>query len=408
MNRPMKNWACALILSLASAWPANPIASKIDAQGDSVTIHAARLFDGRGKMLDNATIEVRGSKIVAVDQRKGPYTYDLPTATLLPGFIDVHTHIDWHFGPDGKYPARNETPEQRDAAVAENLVATLLAGFTTVQNVGSMGDAALRAATAGGAKIGPRILTSLGSINSGTPEQIRARVQQFKKDGADLIKIFASESVRTGGAPTLSQEQLDAACGEANAQGLRTLVHAHAAEAIMRATRAGCTQVEHGAFANEEALALMKARGTFFDPNIGLVTQNYIENKPRFLTPTGGYSEEGFAAMEKAIPEKIRAFRLAVASGVRMPMGTDAVAGAHGQNAREIVARVKDGGQKPVDALIGATSLAAESMRMDKQFGSLAAGLEADIIAVAGNPLTDITAVRTVVFVMKGGKVYKK
>ena len=249
-----------------------------------VTIHAARLIDGRGKTIDNATIEVRGSKIVAIDQRKGPYMYDIPNSTLLPGLIDVHTHVDWHFGPDGKYPARNETPEQRDAAIAENLRLTIMAGFTTIQNVGNAADKSWREKTAAGTVPGPRILTSLGSISNGTPDAIRARVQQFKNDGADLIKIFASESSRTGGAPTLSQEQLDAACGEANTLGLRTLVHAHAAEAVMRATRAGCTQVEHGAFADQAALDLMNERHTFFDPNIGLVTQNYIENKPRFLS----------------------------------------------------------------------------------------------------------------------------
>jgi imidazolonepropionase-like amidohydrolase len=373
-----------------------------------ITIQAARLVDGRGKVLTNATIEVRGSKIAAIDQRKGPYTYDLGTATLLPGLIDVHTHVDWHFGPDGKYPARNETPEQREAAIAENLRLTIMAGFTTIQNVGSAGDKVLREGTASGRIIGPRILTSLGSISNGTPDAIRARVKQFKADGADLIKIFASESSRTGGAPTLSQEQLDAACGEANAQGLRTLVHAHAAEAVMRATRAGCTEVEHGAFANEEALALMKSRGTFFDPNIGLVTQNYLENKAHFLSTTGSYTEDGFAAMEKALPEKVNAFHLAVKSGVRMPMGTDAVAGAHGQNAREIVARVKDGGQTPMEAIVGATSMSALSMRMEKELGALAAGLEADIIAVNGDPIADITKIRDVVFVMKGGKVYRK
>jgi imidazolonepropionase-like amidohydrolase len=390
-----------------------PVAEVSPAQtpGGAVTIHAARLIDGHGKTIENATIEVRDSKIVAIDQRKGPYTYDFPTATLLPGLIDVHTHFDWHFGPDGKYPPRNETPEQRDAAIAENLRLTIMAGFTTIQNVGNAADKAWREKTAAGTVPGPRILTSLGSIQnqSWTVDQIRERVRLFKSDGADLIKIFGSESSRSGGAPTLSQEQMDAACGEANAVGLRTLVHAHAAEAVMRATRAGCTQVEHGAYADQAALDLMKQHNTFFDPNIGLVTQNYIENKARYLTTTGSYTEDAFVAMEKLIPEKVRAFKLALATpGLRMPMGTDAVAGADGQNAREIVARVKDGGQKPMDAIIGATSLAAESMRMEKVFGSLTPGLEADIIAVTGNPLTDITAVQKVTFVMKGGKVIKK
>ncbi len=357
-----------------------------------LTLRAARVLDGRGRMLSNAVVEVRDGKIVAVDRRGGPVTHDLGDATLMPGLIDVHTHVDWHFGPDGRYPPRNETPDQRHAAIAENLKATLLNGFTTVQNVGNAGDKALRDAVAAGTLVGPRILTSLGQIQAGgrggplSPDQLRERVRQLKADGADVIKLFASESIRTGGAPTMTQEQLDAACGEANALGLRTLVHAHAAEAIIRVVKAGCTQVEHGAYASDEALALMKARGTYFDPNIGLVLQNYIENKPRFLSESGSYTEEGFAFMEKAVGIKGEMFKRALKSGVKMPLGTDAVAGAHGQNAREIIARVEEG-QRPMDGIISATSLAAESLRLGDRLGALAPGYEADIIAVAGNPL---------------------
>jgi imidazolonepropionase-like amidohydrolase len=382
------------------------------AQGNPILIHAARLIDGRGRVISDATIEVRGKTIVSVGSRPKPYTHDLGDVTLLPGLIDVHTHVDWHFGPDGKYPARGETQEQRQAAIQANLKATLLAGFTTVQNVGSAGDKAFRDAIAAGTLEGPRILTSLGSISASgrggaaTPDDLRARVRQFKADGADLIKVFASESIRTGGAPTMSQEQLNAVCGEAKLLGLRTLVHAHAAEAVIRAATAGCTQVEHGAYASDEALKLMRDRGTYFDPNIGLVLQNYIENKARFLSPTGSYTEEGFAFMEKAVGIKGEMFGRALKSGVKMPLGTDAVAGAHGQNAREILARVAEG-QPPMAGIVSATSLAAESMGLGQTIGTLAAGFEADIIAVAGDPVKDITALRRVVFVMRGGKVYR-
>ena len=373
----------------------------------AMTIHAARLLDGTGKVLDNATIEVRAGKIVAVDQRKGPYTHDLGNVTLMPGLIDVHTHFDWHFGPDGKYPARNETPEQRRAAIEKNLLDTLNAGFTTIQNLGNAGDKAFRDEIAAGTLKGPRVITSMGQIQRGTPDELRARVRELKANGADVIKIFASESIRTGGAPTLTPEQLEAVCGEAKAQGLRSVVHAHAAEAIIRVVNAGCSQVEHGAYASDEALALMKSKGVFFDPNIGLVLQNYIENKEKYLSPTGSYTEEGFAFMEKAVGIKGEMFKRALKSGVRMPMGTDAVAGAHGQNAREIISRVEEG-QAARDAVIGATSLAAESLGLGKQIGTIAPGFEADIIAVAGNPLADIKAMRNVPFVMKAGKVEKK
>ena len=384
-----------------------PQRGQAPAAGPSVTIRAARVLDGRGQVLADAVVEVQGTRIVSVGPRPGPVTHDLGDATLLPGLIDVHTHIDWHFGPDGKYPPRNETVAERGRAIAANARATLLAGFTTVQNVGNPGDKALRDAIAAGLLDGPRILTSLGQVNRGTPDELRATVRRLKADGADVIKVFASESIRTGGAPTMTQEQLDAVCGEANAQGLRTVVHAHAAEAVMRVARAGCTQVEHGAYASDEALALMKERGTYFDPNIGLVLQNYVENKDRYLSPTGSYTEEGFAFMEKAVGIKGEMFGRALKSGVKMPLGTDAVAGAHGQNAREIIARVQEG-QPAMDGIISATSLAAESLRLGDRLGTLAAGYEADIIAVAGDPVRDITALRTVTFVMKGGTVYKR
>ena len=396
----------------ASVWTA-PGATPQEA---STTIRAARLFDGKGQLLTGRVIEVRGTRIAAIDGRTGPVTSDLGDVTLMPGLIDVHTHVDWHFQPSGRYGRREgdpqETPEQARAAIAKNLEATLLAGFTTVQNVGSRGDADLRAAVEAGTLAGPRILTSLGQIQGSrrgeplSPDMLREQVRALKAAGADVIKIFASESIRSGGAPTMSQAQLDAACGEAKAQGLRTLVHAHASEAIVRAVNAGCSQVEHGAFASNEALGLMRDRGVYFDPNIGLVLQNYIEHKDRFMG-FGSYNEEGFAFMEKAVGDKSEMFGRAVRSGVRMPLGTDAVAGAHGQNAREIIVRVQTG-QPARDALIGATSLAAESLGLGARIGTLAPGFEADIIAVAGNPLEDITKTRDVRFVMKGGKIYSR
>lgn len=395
--------------ALLAAAPHGVQAVPAQAGPEVITLRAARMFDGRGRVVRNAVIEVRGSKITAIDTRAGAATRDLGDATLMPGMIDVHTHIDWHFGPSGKYGNRpgepTETAEQREAAIAANLRATLHAGFTTVQNVGNRNDRALRDAVAAGTLEGPRILTSLGQVQPAAPDALRARVRDLKAQGADVIKVFASESIRTGGAPTMTQEQLDAVCGEANTQGLRTLVHAHAAEAVLRVTRAGCTQVEHGAYATDEALAAMAARGTYFDPNIGLVLQNYIENKARFIG-FGSYNEEGFAFMEKSVGVKGEMFKRALKSGVKMPLGTDAVAGAHGQNAREIIARV-DEGQPPVDGLVSATSLAAESLRLDKMIGTLAVGYEADIIAVGGDPTRDIKAVRDVRFVMKGGRVHR-
>jgi imidazolonepropionase-like amidohydrolase len=397
----LRTCAILLLASLATLSAQPPSTTPI-------TIRAARVIDGRGGVQQNAVVTVRGAKIERVAPAAGAVTYDLGSMTLLPGFIDTHTHIGWHFDDKGKYHSGPEPADQAALYGAENAYVTLMAGFTTIQSVGAASDKPLRDAINRGVLAGPRILTSMGQVSNAkwTPQQIRDDIRKKKADGADLIKIFASESIRTGGTPTLSQEQLDAACGETRAQGLRSMVHAHSAESIMRAARAGCTVVEHGALATQEAFNLLAEKGVWFDPNIGLVTQNYLENKQRFLG-IGSYTEEGFDAMEKALGVKDRMFAMALKTPrLKIVMGTDAVAGAHGQNAREAIERVKSG-QKPMDAIMGQTSLAAESMDLQTMIGSIAPGLEADLVAVEGDPLTDITALQRVKFVMKGGKIYK-
>jgi imidazolonepropionase-like amidohydrolase len=397
-------------------------------------IKAARVLDGRGRVLTNVLVTVQGSKIVAIGpatRTSPPVTFDLGDVTLMPGMIDVHVHVDWHFQPDGKYGSNRpgqvpETPAQRAAAIQKNLDDTLQAGFTTVQSLGNAGDKALRDEIAAGTRTGPRILSSLGQISprqaqpagtgrNGQPtpareadsaEALRQRVRDAKTSGADVIKAFASGSIRDGGAMSVTQEQLDAVCGEAKAQGLRAVVHVYDSASILAAIKAGCSQLEHGFYADDAALRAVKAANIFFDPNIGLVMQNYLENKDRFLG-NGNYTEEGFAFMEKTVPTLAPFFARALASGVRMPMGSDAVAGAHGQNAREILARVA-AGQRPMDAIVSTTSLAAESLRLGGSIGSLVVGYEADIIAVEGDPTKDISLLRKVKFVMKGGRVFKE
>jgi imidazolonepropionase-like amidohydrolase len=377
--------------------------------GGAITIRAARVLDGRGSVLENAVVEVQGSKITAIDQRSGPVTYDLGDKSLLPGMMDVHVHLNWYFGPNGKYGERDVPAGYAMDAVIDNARRTLMAGFTTVQSVGWAGDKPLREAIAAGVVPGPRLLTSLGQLQPGnqTPDQLRERVRALKTEGADVIKAFASGSIRDGGKMNVTQEQMDAICGEAKAQGLRTLIHAHSPESIMASVKAGCTQIEHGGFADDAAIKAMKDANAYFDPNIGLVLQNYIENKDKYMG-SGNFNEEGFAFMEKAVPTMGPIFNKALKAGLRMPMGTDAVAGAHGQNAREAIARVQNGGQKPMDAIIGATSLAAESMNLGDQLGTLKAGYEADIVAVNGDPTKDIAKLRDVAFVMKGGRVFRK
>jgi imidazolonepropionase-like amidohydrolase len=391
----------------------------------AITLRAARVIDGTGNVINNGVVEIRGSKITAIDDRKGPVTRELGDATLMPGMIDVHVHIDWHFQPNGLYGFRQgndrETPEQAAKAIQANLDATLDAGFTTIQTLGNGGDKALRDEINAGTRRGPRILSSLGQLQmrqateatadrparaAATPDELRQLVRQYKENGADVIKTFASGSIRDGGKFNVQQEQLNAVCGEAKALGLRAVVHAHDPDSIMAAVKAGCYQVEHGAYADDAAIAAMKAANMYFDPNIGLVLQNYIENREKYKG-TGNYNDEGFAFMEKAVPTLIPIFKKALAAGLKMPMGTDAVAGAHGQNAREMIVRVKDGGQKPMDAIVSATSLAAETLRMGDTIGKLAPGYEADVIAVAGDPTKDIAALRKVTLVIKGGKIVK-
>lgn len=381
----------------------------ITAQTPDVVIRAARVTDGRGGVITNGAVTVHDGKIVSIAPATGVASIDLGALTLLPGFIDTHVHIGWHFDDDGRF---HSGPEPADVAAlygAENAYATLMAGFTTIQSVGALSDKPLRDAILRGVLPGPRILSSLGQISNAnwTPDQIRDDIRKKKAAGADLIKVFASLSIRDGGAPTMSQAQMDAACGEANALGLRTLVHAHSAESMLRSARAKCTQVEHGGLADAAALKALADAGIYFDPNIGLVTQNYLENKPRYLG-IGNYTEEGFASMEKALALRGPMFAQALKTpGLKIVMGTDAVAGAHGQNAREPVERVKFG-QSPMDAIKGMTSLAAESMRLDRELGAIAPGLNADLVAVDGDPIADITAIQRVKFVMRNGRVYKR
>src|SRR5438034_1719896 len=386
------------------------LSSAATAQDQSITIKAAAAFDGRGRVVPNAIVTVQHGKIVAIAAAgAASATYDLHGLTLLPGLIDTHVHLDTHFGKDGRATSQGETPAQSMLYEAENAYVTLMAGFTTVQSIGSPLDVDMRAAIARGIMPGPRLLTSIRPVNenTGTPEQIRAFVRKVKADGADLVKLFASKSSREGGGQTMTDEQIQAACAEAKAVGLGSWVHAHSPSSVRAATLAGCTAVTHGSQVTDAELKLMQEHGTYFEPNIGLVSQNYLENRSRYYG-IGNFNDEGFAFTEKGIPMKLEMFRNAMkVSGLKLLMGTDAGAGAHGRSAEEIIYRVQMAGQRPADALAGATSLNAQAIELADRIGSIAAGMEADLIAVDGDPLKDITALRRVVFVMKAGKVYK-
>ena len=388
-------------------------AQNLFAQGAVTVIHAGRMLDGRGGTLRDVTIVVEGSKILRVDTsptKRRAADYELGTLTVLPGLIDSHAHLAWYFNRAGKLHTSNDGdgPAQSILAAAGNAYTTLLAGFTTIQSPGSFEDRDLRDAIASGAIPGPRVLTSLEPLEDPalSPDSLRKLVRERKKQGADFIKIFASKSIRQGGAATMTVEQMEAMCGEARAQGLRTLVHAHSTESIERSIRAGCTQIEHGLFATDAVLKEMAQRGTIFDPQCRLIFQNYLDNRSKF-DGIGNFNAAGFTAMENAIAVARTTFQHAIATpNLKIVFGTDAVAGAHGRNAEDLVCRVKEGKQAPMKTIISATSAAAEAMGLGKTIGSIAPGYQADIIAVEGDPTKDISALQRVRFVMKGGRVY--
>jgi imidazolonepropionase-like amidohydrolase len=408
----MRSSVIVLCMSFIFAISAVPQGSSSQSLGRNqrVVIAASEVLDGKGAVLHDARIVIEGSKIVALDPKAGPVDYDLRGLTVLPGWIDAHVHIAWSFGPDGKNMGQEGTTPQAGYAAASNAWLTLMAGFTTVQDVGSPNTIPLRDAIAHDQLPGPRILISGAPLfgrgeKTGTPDEIRAFVRKQKAAGVDLIKIYASGGM-TRGTMTMSQEQLNAACDEARKQGLRSLVHAYR-DAVRAAIIAGCTEVEHGLGASDDDLKLMAERGVYLDPQAGLLLETYLQYKDRYLAPPY-YTEEGFAAMPGLIHAHqeflTRALRIA---GLKVVYGTDAVAGVHGRNADDFIHRVRDSGMDPMAAMVSANSLGAEALGMANQIGSIAPGLQADIIAILGDPLEDISAVRRVLFVMKGGIVYK-
>jgi imidazolonepropionase-like amidohydrolase len=409
---PQARIVMAALLSLGLGMRLGAQSTGGAAEPSPITVRAATVLDGRGGILRNTQITVAGSRITKIEPNAtGSATYDLGTATALPGLIDAHAHLVWYFNSRGRFHTADDgdTKPQSILAAAGNAYTTLMSGITTVQSPGSPEDKELRDAIARGVIVGPRMLTSLSALSerSGTPEELRSLVRARKAEGADVIKVFASKSIREGGAQTMTDAQLEAVCSESKAQGLRALIHAHSADAVLAATKAGCNQIEHGVFATEAVLKLMAERGTYHDPQCGLVFRNYLDNRTKYQG-IGNYNDEGFASMERAIPLALEGFKRALATpGLKIVWGTDAVAGAHGRNVEDLICRVNEGGQKPMAAMISATSLNAEALGLQDQIGSIAAGMEADIIAVNGDPVRDIAALRTVRFVMKGGRVVK-
>ncbi len=373
-----------------------------------VVLQTGLLLDGKGGALHNQQIVIEDGRIVSIGPGNLKPDYDLNNLTLMPGWIDTHIHLQWHMDANHKAVAGGASPEEMELYTEADAWMTLQGGFTTVQSVGSPFDKPVRDHVNEGVLPGPRILTSLIQIQGSggsdsqhawTPDELRAIVRKNKADGADVIKLFATSGLGSGGGQTMTREQIEAVCSEAKAVGLRSVVHAIGDSGARDAVLAGCTSIEHGTFLKDETLKLMVQRGTTFDPNL-LVLHNYLDNRASF-----NFTDAQLKIIQSGIAPTIDVLRRARALGVKIVFGTDAVAGSHGRNAEEFIYRVKEAGEMPMDAIVSATSASADALGMGDRIGTIAPGYQADLVAVKGDPLTDITAVRNVVFVMKAGKV---
>ena len=359
--------------------------------------------------MHGARIGIAQGRITSMNASPSDAVIDLRRYTVLPGWIDVHVHLNSHFNEEGRIATESESPLEASLGIAQAAWDSLMGGFTTIQSVGDDSERPLRNAIRDHGFPGPRVLTSLAWIQgdaSMPDEKLREMVRKRKAEGADLIKIFASNSQREGAKPTFTEAQLKALCDEARAVGLRSMVHAYRSQ-VAAAARAGCNEIEHMTYASAEEIGVAAKAGAYLSPQVGLVVQNYIKNKDRYIG-VGNYTEQGMATMQRDLPEDYKVCTIAARiPGAKIVFSTDATAGAHGHNAEEFLGQVAHCGITPMQALVSANRIAAEAIGMGDRIGTLANGYEADIIALDGNPLTDLTAVRRVVFVMRGGVVYK-
>jgi imidazolonepropionase-like amidohydrolase len=408
----------------------------------TVVLKAARLIDGTGASpITNEVVVVNDNSIVAVGPASSvtippdAKVIDLGNVTLLPGFIDAHTHLVGRVLGDAEGDMAPARDFESFAAIlsVQNARATLMAGFTSVRNVGASGrfdDMALRKAINEGWTPGPRMETAghaLGirgghcdsngfrpglmdkGIEDGIAdgvEQIRAAVRYQIKYGADVIKTCATGGVLSEGdavgATQYSFEELKALVEEANKLDRKVAAHAHGTEGIKLAVRAGVTSIEHGSFLDEEGVRLMKEHGTFLVPTLSAAET--VERAAKSGVLKGLRAEKAFAAAA-AIRKSIR---MAVANKVQIALGTDAGVVPHGTNAHEFALMVEWGGMSNMDSIVAGTMNGAKLLGWDKHVGSLQPGKWADIVAVSGDPLADIHAMQNVVFVMKNGVVYKQ
>ncbi len=407
-----------------------------------VVIKAAQIIDGRGgEPLRNAVVVVSDNKIMAIGSLAsitipaGSRTIDLGDATLMPGFIDLHTHITGRTLGDPERESSSVRDHDSFAAIlgVENARKTLMAGFTTIRNLGAdkFDDFSLRKAISDGFVPGPRILAAGHSLGitgghcdengykpgladgdhrSGIadgPEAVRAAVRYQVKYGADVIKTCAtagvlSEGMAVVGTTQYTYEELKAMVDEATKLNRKVAAHAHGTEGIKIATRAGVTSIEHGSFLDEEGAKLMASKGTFLVPT--LMAGEAVEKLAQGGFLKGNRREKALAAaaaMRNAI-------KIAQANKVQIAFGTDSGVIPHGTNAREFWLMTEWGGMRPIDTITAATLNAAKVLGLEGSIGSLEPGKFADIVAVSGDPLRDIKKMESPIFIMKNGAIYKE
>lgn len=418
-----------------------PLTAQQGTAAKSYVLKAARMFDGKSNALTTpGVVVVTDGKIAGVGSSakipENAQVIDLGDATMLPGFIDAHTHLTMMYREDYARAALDELrkpiPEMAlDASV--NARVTLMAGFTTVRDVGSRDylDAGLRNAISRGVVPGPRMLVSVHAIGAtgghcdetgyregalgketgpevgvvNGADEARRAVRLAHKYGATVIKTCATGGVLSLAdavdAPQLTQAELDALVDEAHALRLKTAAHAHGAEGAKRAIRAGIDSIEHGSFLDDEALELMKQKGTFYVPTL-MAAEGLAEQIQKGVAIPPAILPKAQAAIA-AIHQT---FQKALAKGIKIGLGTDAAVYPHGRNAEEFHQMV-DLGMKPIDALKAGTSNDAELLGLSKSIGTLEAGKLADIVAVPADPVQNIRQTEHVFFVMKEGVVYK-
>ncbi|MFZ5609525.1 MAG: amidohydrolase family protein [Pseudomonadota bacterium] len=403
------------------------------AQAESLYLTAKAMLDvAQGRMVANPALLVEGERILAVGVQaslampEGAQRLDLGAVTILPGLIDMHTHLTSNHDDHGYRALAVSLPREAINGVA-NAAKTLRAGFTTVRNVGAAGysDVALRDAIAQGDVMGPRLFVSgppvgmtgghcsdnnllpaeykaTGEGVADGPWAARAAVRRNIKYGVDLIKTCSTGGVLSKGtqvgAPQYTVEELTAIAEEAHARGLKVAAHAHGTEGIKNAIRAGIDTIEHASFLDEEAIRMAKAQGTYLSMDIYNTEFILTEGEKAGILPESLDKERQVGSRQRD------SFTRAVKAGVKVVMGTDAGVYPHGDNARQLSRMVRFG-MTPLQALQAATIVAAQALGQADNVGSLAPGRYADIIAVAGDPLADVAQLERVIFVMKGGTV---